>query len=158
MSNDILQYHLLIDDALRNVIKTVMAQVAEFGFVDEHHFYISFSTKDPNVILPPFVKAQYPEEMTIVLQHQFKDLKVGDLAFSVVLNFNAKPENLVIPFKAITSFADPSVNFALQMQAINTTTGDSNPVSSSTTKSQTNEGDTPMAEIVSLEQFRKQNS
>jgi len=113
---EILKYDLWIEDALRNVIRRALSTAADFGLSGEHHFYITFRTDDDNVVIPTHLKAQHPEEMTIVLQHQFENLTVVNEHFSVILRFNGKPETMIIPFAAITSFADPSVNFGLQLK------------------------------------------
>jgi hypothetical protein len=121
MAEDILRYDLLIEAALRSVVRETLANVVKNGLPGEHHFYITFLTHFPGVEIPEHLKKQYPEEMTIVLQYQFFGLKLLDDAFTVTLSFNNVKERLVIPLEAITTFADPSVNFALQFQ---TGTGD----------------------------------
>ena len=108
------QYQEMIQHALLGVVKQILQQVADEGLTGERHFYISFKTTGNGVIVPEFLKANYPEEMTIVLQHQFDELKVNDDGFSVLLSFNGKPERLTIPFSSILTFADPSEQFALQ--------------------------------------------
>lgn len=112
------RYDKMVEKALRDVVKQALKEVIDKGLVADHHFYITFLTKTPGVKIPDYLKEKYPSEMTIVLQHQFYDLKVDDEKFSVMLSFNNIPENLVIPLEAITIFADPSVNFALQFQAV----------------------------------------
>lgn len=116
MSDDLMRYDLLIEEALREVVRKSLAKAAKDGLPGEHHFYITFLTQEKGVEIPPYLKEQYPEEMTIVLQYQFFNLKIEEKGFSVVLSFNNIREKLVIPFSAITTFADPSVNFALQFQ------------------------------------------
>ena len=108
------QYQEMIQTALLGVVKQILEQVAEEGLIGEKHFYISFKTTADGVIIPDFLKQRYPDEMTIVLQHQFDDLKINDDKFSVLLAFNGKPERLTIPFASILTFADPSEQFALQ--------------------------------------------
>jgi len=112
------RYDKMIEKALRDVVKQALREVIDKGLVADHHFYITFLTKTAGVKIPPYLKEKYPGEMTIVLQHQFYDLKVDDDKFSVMLSFNSVPENLIIPLSAITIFADPSVNFALQFQSV----------------------------------------
>ena len=114
MAVDHIRYDLLVQDALRGAIRTVLTDVAAKGLPGEHHFYITFDTRIDGVRLSSRLKASYPEEMTIVLQHQFWDLTIGDDAFGVKLAFNSIPERLHIPFKAVKAFADPSVPFELQ--------------------------------------------
>src|ERR1700691_898008 len=116
MTEDLLRYDLMIEAALRNVVRETLTTVARDGLPGEHHFYITFLTHFPGVEIPDYLKKQYPEEMTIVLQYQFFGLKLSEDGFSVTLSFNNVKERLHIPFEAITTFADPSVNFALQFQ------------------------------------------
>jgi uncharacterized protein len=117
MAVDHIRYDLLTQDALRGVVRTVLTDAAVTGLPGEHHFFITFDTRIDGVRLSARLKASYPEEMTIVLQHQFWDLTVGDDDFAVGLAFNAIPERLHIPFKAVKAFWDPSVQFALQFEA-----------------------------------------
>lgn len=117
MSEDLLRYDLMIEAALRDVVRETLAAVAQNGLPGEHHFYITFMTNFPGVEIPEHLHKQYPEEMTIVLQYQFFGLKLEDDHFSVTLSFNNVKERLKIPIEAITTFADPSVNFALQFQS-----------------------------------------
>src|ERR1700744_6323293 len=114
MPEDILRYDLMIEAALRNVVRETLANVIKNGLPGEHHFYITFLTNFPGVEIPDHLKKQYPDEMTIVLQYQFFGLKLLDDAFTVTLSFNNVKERLVIPLQGITTFPDPSVNFALQ--------------------------------------------
>jgi hypothetical protein len=118
MPVDHIRYDLLAQEALRSVVRQVLADVAKSGMPGEHHFYITFSTKAAGVKMSPRLRAQYPEEMRIVLQHQFWDLSVTDEGFEVGLSFGGVPERLAIPFAAITAFVDPSVQFALQFTTI----------------------------------------
>ena len=96
-------------------MKTALRQLASHGFTGDHHFYINFDTTDPAVRMPGFLRAQYPEEITIVLQHQFDDLLIEDDFFEVTLSFSGQKQRLHIPFDAVKSFAYPSVNFGLQI-------------------------------------------
>ncbi|HSV21929.1 MAG TPA: ClpXP protease specificity-enhancing factor SspB [Xanthobacteraceae bacterium] len=114
MSVDHIRYDLLTQDALRGVIRTVLTDVAVKGLPGEHHFFITFDTRADGVRMSARLKASYPGEMTIVLQHQFWDLAVGEDDFDVGLAFNGIPERLHIPFKAVRAFMDPSVQFGLQ--------------------------------------------
>jgi len=118
MPTDHIRYDILTQDALRNVVRTVLEDAARSGLPGEHHFYIAFDTCAEGVKLSQRMRAQYPEEMTVVLQHQFWDLKVTDDHFEVGLSFGGIPETLVIPFDAIKSFFDPSVQFGLQFETI----------------------------------------
>src|SRR6266852_4899557 len=114
MSVDHIRYDLMTQDALRGVIRTVLADAAVKGLPGEHHFFITFDTRAEGVRMSARLKASYPEEMTIVLQHQFWDLAVGDDDFDVGLAFNGIPERLHIPLKAVKAFMDPSIQFGLQ--------------------------------------------
>jgi len=116
MPTDHIRYDLLAQQALRGVVQRVLAEVAKNGLAGEHHFYISFDTGAPGVRISPRLREKYPQEMTIVLQHQFWDLVVTDEGFEVGLSFNGVPERLGVPFEAIKGFFDPSVEFALQFE------------------------------------------
>jgi hypothetical protein len=118
MAVDHIRYDILAQQALRDMVRKVLADVAKTGLKGEHHFNITFTTGDPGVRMPSRLREQYPDEMTIVLQYQFWDLKVGQETFEVGLSFGGVPERLTVPFEAITSFVDPSVPFALQFQTI----------------------------------------
>jgi uncharacterized protein len=114
MPADNIRYDLLTQDALRGVIRTVLTNAAAKGLPGDHHFFITFDTRAEGVRMSPRLKASYPEEMTIVLQHQFWDLTVADEDFEVGLAFNGIRERLHIPLKAVKTFLDPSVQFGLQ--------------------------------------------
>lgn len=114
--NDLMRYDLRLQEALRGAVRSIMTDVAKTGFPGDHHFYVSFKTGARGVQLSDRLRKQYPDEMTIVLQHQFWDLIIGEKEFSVGLSFRQIPEKLVIPFNAITSFVDPSVHFALKFE------------------------------------------
>lgn len=115
MGQDHIRYDILAQDALRGVIRKVLSEVGATGRLPgDHHFYITFLTGAPGVRLSQHLKAKYAEQMTIVIQHQFWDLKVTDSAFEIGLSFSDTPEKLVIPFNAIRGFYDPSVNFEME--------------------------------------------
>jgi hypothetical protein len=114
MSVDYIRYDILTQEALRGVVRTVLTDAAKNGLPGEHHFYIAFDTRAEGVRLSPRLAAQYPEAMTVVLQHQFWDLTVSEQGFEVGLSFNGIPERLVVPFTAIKGFVDPSVQFGLE--------------------------------------------
>jgi len=120
MATDHIRYDLLAQNALRGVVRTVLADAAKNGLPGEHHFKITFTTGTPGVRLSERMQAQYPDTMTIILQHQFWDLSVRDDAFEVGLSFGGVPERLAIPFDAVTAFYDPSVQFGFQFEAIET--------------------------------------
>lgn len=110
-------YQKLVENALRGVVRQALADVSANGLVGEQHFYITFATTAEGVQISDSLRGKHPNEMTIVIQHQFSDLVVDDDTFIVTLSFSGKPEWLRIPFAAITGFADPSAKFALQFIA-----------------------------------------
>jgi uncharacterized protein len=116
MAIDHIRYDVLAQEALRGVVRRVLTDAAKSGLPGEHHFYVSFDTRAPDVRVSPRMREKYPEEMTIVLQHQFWDLIVTEQGFEVGLSFNGVPERLSVPFNAIKGFFDPSVQFALQFE------------------------------------------
>jgi uncharacterized protein len=116
MATDHIRYDVLARDALRGVLRRVLADAAEHGLPGEHHFFITFVSTADGVKLSPRLLAQYPEEMTVILQHQFWDLVVTEDRFEVGLSFGGIPERLVVPFNSIKSFFDPSVKFGLQFE------------------------------------------
>jgi hypothetical protein len=119
MSASEINYGELMQAALKGVVRSALEIAATEGLPDRHHFYITFQTEHPGVAIASHLKAQYDEEMTIVLQHQFDALEIDDEGFGVTLRFNRRPERLEIPFDAVTAFVDPAVNFALHFQPQN---------------------------------------
>ena len=117
MPVDLIRYDLLAQEALRGVVRRVIADAAKNGLPGDHHFFITFDTSKPGIKMSPRLHAQHPEELTIVLQHQFWDLAVSDDAFEVRLSFKGIPERLVVPFDAIKAFFDPSVKFGVQFDS-----------------------------------------
>jgi hypothetical protein len=116
---DHFRYDLLTQQALRGVVRTVLAEAAKRkGLPGDHHFYISFDTKAEGVRISERLRVQYPEQMTIILQHQFWDLVAHERGFEVGLSFGGIPEKLAIPFEAVTGFFDPSVQFGLQFEEV----------------------------------------
>ena len=113
---DHIRYDLLTQQALRGVVRDVLTEAAKKGLVGDHHFYISFDTQAEGVKLSQRLRSQYPEEMTVILQHQFWDLTVTEANFEVGLSFGGIPERLTVPFAAINGFFDPSVQFGLQFE------------------------------------------
>jgi hypothetical protein len=116
MATDHIRYDVLARDALRGVLRRVLTDAAERGLPGEHHFFITFLSTAEGVKLSPRLLAQYPQEMTVILQHQFWDLVVTEDRFEVGLSFGGIPERLVVPFSSIKSFFDPSVEFGLQFE------------------------------------------
>lgn len=159
MAQDLFQYDKMVENALRGVVRDALRRAGEEGLRGNHHFYLGFATHMPGVMIPEFLRARYAAEMTIVLQHQFWDLEVGEESFSVTLSFQKQLERLTIPFAAIRSFADPSVNFALEFAGP--------PVEQDTAKLPTalpaqaaqqqepGAEEKPAGEVVSLDRFRK---
>jgi hypothetical protein len=170
MPTDHIRYDVLARDALRGVLRHVLVDAAKNGLPGEHHFFITFLSTAEGVKISPRLLAQYPEEMTVILQHQFWDLLVTDDRFEVGLSFGGVPERLVVPFSAIKSFFDPSVQFGLQFE-----TGEAEkataaeeaaaklaalpapPTLAAPTEGETADEDKPSegAEVVRLDRFRK---
>ena len=117
MSNEGFRYERMVEEALRGVVREALSLVAKDGLPGEHHFYITFRTDHPDVEVPDHLRKRYPGEMTIVLEHQFWDLKTSDKGFEVTLSFSNVPSHLAVPFEAVIAFADPSVRFGLQFEA-----------------------------------------
>lgn len=120
MATDHIRYDVLARDALRGVLRSVLTDAAANGLPGDHHFFITFISTADGVKLSPRLLAQYPQEMTVILQHQFWDLVVTEDRFEVGLSFGGVPERLVVPFSSIKSFFDPSVQFGLQFEAAET--------------------------------------
>ncbi len=114
MAQDLMQYGQMVEDSLRGVVRMALTRAATDGLLGEHHFYIGFKTQHPGVDIPDHLIAQYPDEMTIVIQHKYWGLEVGEDAFEITLSFGGQGQRLYIPFRALTSFLDPSVQFGLQ--------------------------------------------
>ncbi len=156
MVQDLFDYPQMVQTALRGVVREALARTAREGLRGAHHFYISFRTDVPGVVLPDYLLDKYPEEMTLVLQHQFWGLEVGDEEFSVTVSFQNRPEELTIPFGAVTSFADPSVKFGLQFELRAAKPRDAAALPA---KVPDEEAPEPLprqaAEIVTLDKFRK---
>jgi len=116
MSKNLIRYDLLVQDALKGVVRKVISDAARDGLPGDHHFYVSFRTDFPGVRLSPRLREKYPEDMTIVLQHQFWDLSITEQHLEVGLSFSGVPERLFIPLDAVTGFFDPSVQFGLKFE------------------------------------------
>lgn len=159
-----LRYDRMVEKALRGVAKQAIEEVMETGLPGDHHFYITFLTDYEGVQIPDYLRERYPGEMTIVLQYQFYDLSVDDKFLRVTLSFNNIPEKLVVPLAAITIFADPSVNFALQFQPLDED-GDYDDDPDGIAEAIADLGDDDgkpkkgkeTGEVVSLDQFRKKD-
>ena len=118
MPTDLIRYDLLVQEALKGVVRRVLSNAMREGIPGEHHFYLSFRTTEKGVRISQGLREKYPEEMTIVLQHQFWDLSVNDDGFEVGLSFGGIPERVVVPFAAVTGFFDPSVEFGLRFEIV----------------------------------------
>ncbi|MCX5516941.1 SspB family protein [Kaistia defluvii] len=172
MAEDLIRYDILAQDALRGVVRKVLAEVAKTGLPGDHHFYITFETRAPGVRVSTRLMTDYPEEMTIIIQHQYWDLSVTEHAFEIGLSFKGVPERLLVPFTALKSFVDPSVQFGLQFE---TAASDEDALEGShemedvdtsplvlDTPDRSDEppaepSDKPAAEVVRLDAFRKKS-
>lgn len=159
-SRDPLDYQAMVRRALRGVLREALEVAAEEGLPGDHHFYLSFRTDAPGVVVPRFLRDRYPEEVTVVLQHQYWDLHVDDEGFSVTLTFEASQHRLGVPWDAMTAFIDPAAEFALRFQA-DDGGGDEPPEGE---EESVPEGDEeaegsadPTAEVVNIRQFRKKD-
>jgi hypothetical protein len=153
---DEMQYERLAQDALRGVIRSALERAGGPGGIPgAHHFYITFKTRAAGVTVPPDIIAKYPDEMTVVLQHQFWDLAVEHDLFSVMLKFGGVPKVLTVPYRAVTRFYDPSVQFLLQFEAPETPELPSLVPTPEPTPPAPTGGDDDGPKVVSLDQFRK---
>jgi hypothetical protein len=156
MGQDLFEYPKMVETALRGVMREALVRTAREGLPGDHHFYVTFRTHAPGVAIPKHLLTKYPDNMTIVLQHQFRALEVDEEAFSVNLSFQSRSERLRIPFSAVTTFADPSVNFGLQFEA--PTVQPVEPAAALPAQippSEPAEPIRPAAEVVALDKFRK---
>jgi hypothetical protein len=162
MAEDLIRYDVLAQEALRGLVRKVLTEVGQAGLPGDHHFFITFDTQHPGVRISSRLKEQYPEEMTIVLQHQFWDLTVSDSAFEVGLSFKGIPERLIVPFRALKSFVDPHASFGLKFDAPQAPAAQeasapaeiaAEPVAAAAEEAPPAEG----AAVVSLDAFRKKN-
>lgn len=147
-----IDYGNLMHRAMRGLIQSVLTEVAEYGLPGAHHFFITFDTTHPDVQIADWLKERYPTEMTVVIQHWFENLSVNDEGFSVTLNFGNNPEPMVIPFDALRTFVDPSVEFGLRFE---TQEQDEDEDDEDIEVEAEEEPARQDAEIVSLDQFRK---
>jgi hypothetical protein len=166
MPKDFIGYQALTDAALRSVVREALRRVEKQGLIGTHHFFLTFKTHFPGLEIPDFLREQYPDEMTIILQHQFSGLRVKENHFEVTLTFRKLPATLVIPYEALTAFFDPGVQFGLQFRGAE---GDAKPGVApkmpipAPEQNRDKGGETPAApaekpapgEVVSLDSFRK---
>ncbi|HET9149674.1 MAG TPA: ClpXP protease specificity-enhancing factor SspB [Alphaproteobacteria bacterium] len=163
MSSNTLDYERLVDGALKGVVREALAMTARRGLPGTHHFYLTFKTPHPGVEISEALRTRYPDEMTIVLQHQFWGLEVGEDGFAVTLSFSGVSERLKVPYAALTAFVDPSVKFGLQFRAgsapvqvnsaVNAVTKANEPPPPAKTDDE--RAAAPGEKIVSLDAFRK---
>ncbi|MEM1361104.1 MAG: ClpXP protease specificity-enhancing factor SspB [Pseudomonadota bacterium] len=158
-----IEYGHLMHKAMRSLIMQVLADVAEDGLPGDHHFFITFDTRHPDVEIAEWLSERYPDEMTVVIQHWFEDLKVGADGFSVTLNFGDQPESIYLPYGAIRTFVDPSVEFGLRFETQNEEDSDEDDEDDDAVEEAAMAEDVEVeeverhgdAEIVSLDSFRK---
>jgi hypothetical protein len=155
MAQDLFDYPKMVESALRGVMREALARSAREGLPGDHHFYVTFRTHAPGVAMPSHLLSKFPDEMTIVLQHQFRALEVGDDAFSVNLSFQSRSERLRIPFTAVTTFADPSVNFGLQFEVPTAPPAEVTALPAQIPPPEPADPARPAAEVVTLDKFRK---
>ena len=165
MADDLIRYDVLAQEAMRGVMRKVLSEVEKTGLPGEHHFFVTFLTSAPGVRISSRLREKYPEQMTIVVQHQYWDLKVSDTGFEIGLSFSDVPERLLIPFAAIKGFYDPSVNFELEFDVemgVNENVpravplgGPSRSEMPEADDESDDEAQTGSADVVSLDAFRK---
>ncbi len=155
--DSLLPYEAWAQEAMRGVAVRALDYAGKQGMPGDHHFYVSFRTDQPGVTIPARLRAQYPEEMTIVLQHQFWDLRVDEPAglFSVRLSFGGVASTLVIPFAALTAFADPQAQFGLRFRAAPAEAADAEPPEPEPEAEASDPAPAPEPQVVSLDAFRK---
>ena len=157
MAKDFIGYEALVENALRGVVREALRKVESQGLIGGHHFFITFKTRAPGVEMPDFLREQYPDELTIVLQNKFWGLKVGDDAFEVTLTFQKVPASLRVPYAAITAFADPGTKFGLQFgpQKVQAAAGAKPPATVAEPSPVPNAATETESQVVSLDKFRK---
>jgi len=159
MTTDTLDYAAFVDTAMRGMVREVLKRVERGGLPGAHHFFISFRTDHPGVTMSDMLRSKYPQEITIVLQHQYWDLNVEQERFKVALSFNNIPEKLIVPFAALTGFADPSTKFGLQFHNEQHEQSGSKPSLSApvlpTVTPEDEESGKEGAQIITLDAFRK---
>lgn len=161
MTNDLMNYEEMVRDAYRVIVRKILTRVSKNGLPGDHHFYIAFRSCAPGVDIPDSLRERYPDEMTIVMQHDFWGLKVDEDRFEINLNFDRRPTRLVIPFEALTGFLDPSVQFGVRFQADDAPDGPvdgafDEPASAFEYDEQETADDTDTGKVVALDSFRKE--
>lgn len=154
---DEMRYEALAQDALRGVVRAALKQAASpEGLPGAHHFYITFKTRAAGVAVPPDISEKYPDEMTVVIQHQYWDLVAGETMFSVMLRFGGQPKKLSIPYEAVTRFYDPSVQFLLQFETpLAIEEPEAEPEPAAPREDSEGQGGEDAPKVVSLDKFRK---
>jgi hypothetical protein len=157
MTSDTIDYAAFIDKAMRGAVRDILRQIEVSELPGQHHFFISYRTDYPGVEMSDALRAKYPKEITIVLQHQFWDLRVEDTIFRVSLSFSNVPERLVIPFAALTGFADPSTKFGLQFHSAKSDAADGTKTADGKFSDIPSDDELPKesAQIIALDAFRK---
>ncbi len=150
-----IDYGNLMHRAMRGLIQTVLQEVADHGLPGAHHFFITFDTTHPDVAIADWLRARYPAEMTIVVQHWFEGLTVTDEGFSITLNFGNQPEPLIVPFDAVRTFVDPSVEFGLKFETHSDDEDDDEDEDGDEASVEADDPPQREAEVVSLDKFRK---
>lgn len=154
LMSDSIDYGNLMHDAMRGLIREVLSQVAAEGLPAEHHFFITFDTGQEDVALADWLRQRYPGEMTVVVQHWFENLEVGEDGFGITLNFGDSPEPIYIPYDAINTFVDPSVEFGLRFET-QESEEDEDSENEAPPEPESQDEASPEAEVVSLDSFRK---
>ena len=158
LAEDLIRYGELVEAALRAVVREALARAARDGLPGDHHFYVTCRTTEPGVEMPNHLRARYPEEITLVLQHQFWDLEVSETSFAVTLSFGGKRERLRVPLSAVSGFVDPSVEFGLQFkagEARGAATPQADAVRSANAAGAAQDEEAPLEKVVRLDTFRK---
>lgn len=148
-------YEHMVQEALRGVLRDVLIQTSKDGLTGAHHFYLTFQTNRSDVTMPSDLREKHPEEITVVLQHQFWDLKVDQHKFEVTLSFNDSLETLIVPFIAMVSFLDPSVKYILQFEPVDPPAVEKKSRGKSKDKHANSSVEPVMAKVVTLDAFRK---
>lgn len=156
MSDDPLDYHHMVQKALRRVLREALEVAATEGLPGEHHFYVSFRTRAPGVVVPAFLAERYPEEVTVVIQHQYWELDVGDEGFGVTLAFDAARQRVAVPWEAVTAFIDPAAEFALRFQSVEEARGQAETGDGGDEGTASGSAD-PTADVVNIRSFRKKD-
>lgn len=159
MTDEPLDYHRMVQTALRSVLREALEVAAGEGLPGDHHFYVSFRTQAPGVVVPSFLRDRYPEEVTIVIQHQYWELDVEDDGFGVTLAFDGSRQRVAVPWEAVTAFIDPVAEFALRFQTVEEARAQAEAQKSAEEEegSPAPGSSDPTADVVNIRQFRKKD-